>query len=170
MDLVLLMSNVFVSAVISGLIGWNFTLRSFERSREIEASDQIRDCLYELESLVLQAVPGEVESHEFATSVQHWHRVWRAHRQNVSSGWRHLRRSVDAAVGEFAGPVMLASFDRAAARAPLAEFDGTWQQHAELYLSYAGEVVGRLAKTSRPGRLMTFDEWLAHEGRWPAHQ
>lgn len=84
----------------------------------------------------------------------------------LPSTWGHMKRSVRAAVGEFAGGVAMADVDKRMVDYPLPPHDQKWLTNAVEYLEY---VIFRMqawrddptTSVRRTPKLLDFDSWLA---------
>lgn len=75
--------------------------------------------------------------------------------------WRHLKHSVRAAVGEFAGGVAVSDVDRRLIDYPLPKHSEEWRTAADDYLGYACGALQRWGDDASAGlKLLAFDEWL----------
>ena len=82
--------------------------------------------------------------------------------------WRHLRRSVRAALGEFFGGPAWADISYGDELNEMAEFDGRWWDHALRYYQYLSGRLARIAdrpETVAGVELLDFDDRLAVTGR-----
>lgn len=88
----------------------------------------------------------------------------------LPDSWAHVERSVRAAIGEVAGPVVLSDLDPDLRSFDVVEYDRLWAAHAEEYLDY---VIHRIQiwrdepkrGTAAPPELLHYDAWLYDTGR-----
>jgi hypothetical protein len=101
--------------------------------------------------------------------------AWRAcataiveNQHRLPRSWRHLRRSIRAALGELFGGPSWADTSYGDELEDVADFNGRWWDYA---LTYCGYLADRLAEVAdRPeiassAELLDFDTWLAATGR-----
>ena len=145
-------------------------LRRKHRDQEhlADAAQQIVAQLRPLRTVVAKSGDLEVESAEIVEA-------WRAcaatiaeNQHRLPTGWRHLTRSIRAALGELFGGPSWADISYGDELEEVAKFDGRWWDYA---LTYYGYVIERLAQMAdRPelageAELLDFDTWLAVTGR-----
>ena len=91
-------------------------------------------------------------------------------RDRLPSGWRHLKRSLRAALGEAVGVVAFVDLRSSSDEDELATYNHRWNEYALEYTDLVLDSTRRWrdarAKTAPKMTLASFDEWLAKTGRY----
>lgn len=133
-----------------------------------EAARAIVARLRPLSTVVAKSRDFDMESEEIVDAWRACATVIAENQHRLPIAWRHLRRSVRAALGELFGGPAWADVSYGGELDEVAEFDGHWWDHALRYYVY---VADRLAQAGdRPesvakAELLDFDTWLAVTGR-----
>lgn len=158
-----------VGAFISGRLGLIQADRSETTRLRRETAEELVTTLSELRRLL-----RDVES---SRDFKHWARTVDVAfdavddaRHRLASGWRHLKRSLRAALGEAVGMVAFADFHSARDQEELAPYTYRWTEYALEYTDLVLDSIRRWrdarAKTAPKMTLASFDEWLAKTGRY----
>lgn len=158
------------SGAALGVLGDRLTLHRDARSDQIalarEAAARLLPELRRPRDLARDSRQDELHPRAWADAITGFTRAYDDFGHRLPDGWRHVLRSVRAAVGEFAGGVVDADLDKRMVDYPLPARDFNWLNNAIEYLEY---VVWRLqvwndSPLSRDGarrQLLAFDPWLA---------
>ena len=159
-----------VSGVALGVLGDRLTFRRDARNDQIvlarEAATRLLPELRRLRDLARDSRHDELHPRAWAEAITGFTRAYDDFGHRLPAGWRHIQRSVRAAVGEFAGGVVDADLDKRMVDYPLPARDYTWLNNAIDYLEY---VVWRLqvwndtplGRDVQRRQLLAFDAWLA---------
>jgi hypothetical protein len=163
-------THIFALAAGAMAMRHNDHWRRKRRDQEhlADAAQQIVAKLRPLRTVVAKSRDLKVESAEVIEA-------WRAcattiaeNQHRLPTSWRHLRRSIRAALGELFGGPSWADICYGGELEEVADFDGRWWDYA---LSYCEYVIDRLARVAdRPevageAELLDFDTWLAATDR-----
>lgn len=148
----------FVVAIVTSRQSARYSRRSAQLALAVS---ELGSRLTELEDLVVQAHPGQVQSGEFVEAFLRWHVTWQEHRWILPPGFSSVGQDVRSAVGEFTGAVAASSYDRRARLEDLADYSWEWQSNAERYIAYVQWHLRR-ADRWRVRPPLRFDPWL----RW----
>jgi hypothetical protein len=160
--------------VLSGLVGsyagYRFSGRASKaadaRSVCREAAADLSAPIRDLRSMARRRGHIDVTQAEVASSVVAWSEAFDRQGHRLPAQWRHVGRSVRAAVGEVFGGVAMADLRPDLASCPLAEPDFKWQHFADDYLTHVLDAVVRWGDGERAGRKpCDFDSWLDATGR-----
>lgn len=160
--------------VLSGLVGSYAGYRLSGRASQAaharsicrEAAADLSAPIRDLRSMARRLGRIDVTQAEVASSVVAWSEAFDRQGHRLPAEWRHVGRSVRAAVGEVFGGVAMADLRPDMASYPLAEPDFKWQDFADEYLTYVLDAVVRWGDGERAGRkLRDFDSWLNATGR-----
>lgn len=138
-------------------------------ARTRDAVIEIRRALGHLARLIRQRGTVEIEGRELAASFRECEEVIRTQRPALRGCWRHLVRSVRAAVGEDVGMPSWADLDWSAGVADISSLDRRWWQYAVEYLAYVDDRLGAVAIGGRRierVELIDYDAWLRRTGRF----
>jgi uncharacterized protein YigA (DUF484 family) len=155
------------SGILLGVLGDRLALRrELGRDRLARARDASQALLPALRRLLDLARDGQHEQHHpraWSEAMTGFARAYHDVGHRLPDGWRHLLRSVRAAMGEFAGGVVMADLDKRMVEYPLATRDQEWLVHAIDYLEYVVHMVQRWEdeRLRRRHVLLEFDTWLA---------
>ncbi len=152
--------------VVLGVLADRLTYRREEgRDRELlarEAARLLAPAVRRLQGLTRDSADGgELQPRAWSEAMASFVDGFELVGHRLPSGWRHLKQSVRAAVGEFAGAVAASDTDRRLIDYALPEHSEEWRIAADDYLGYAHGVLQRWGddpSTSR--RLLGFDAWL----------
>lgn len=169
---ILELAATHIVALVAGAAGMRYQDRLRRRRRDEEqVVDAAREIVTQLRSLTVVVTKSrdvEVTSSEI---VEAWRTCATAIAENehrLPRTWRHLRRSVRAALGELFGGPAWADISYGAELGDVADFDGRWWDYALAYYGYAADRLAQIA--DRPevvddAELLDFDAWLAVTGR-----
>jgi hypothetical protein len=137
--------------VLSGLVGSYAGYRLSGRavraadSRSIrrEASTDLSAPLRDLRSMARRWGRVDVSQGEVGSAVVAWSEAFDRQGHRLPPEWRHVGRSVRAAVGEVFGGVAMADLRPEMVAYPLAEPDFRWQDFADDYLTHVLDAVVR---------------------------
>jgi hypothetical protein len=164
--------ELFVSAIpglITGLLGsyagFRLSARATRdaesRATRREASADLSAPLRDLRTMTRRWGRVEMSQGEVASAVVAWSEAFDRQGHRLPDEWRHVGRSVRAAVGEVFGGVAMADLRPDMGDYPLAEPNFTWQDFADDYLTFVLNAIvrwgdGQPTSTS----LHDFDSWL----------
>ena len=140
---------------------------STERARD--AVIEIRHALRGLARLVRQRGTVEIDGHDLAAAFRKCEETIRTQEPALAGHWRHLVRSVRAAVGEDSGQPSWADLDWSEHVAEMSPVDRQWWQCDVEYLAYVDSRLGLVAIGGRHVsrvELIDYDSWLHRTGRF----
>lgn len=153
--------------LVLGVVADRLTYRlEKRRDRELlarEAARLLAPAVRRLQRLTRESTPGGARhprawSEAMASFVEAYELT--GHR--LPPSWRHLKHSVRAAVGEFAGGVAVSDVDTRLVDYPLPDHSEEWRGAADDYLGYACGALQRWGDDSSASlKLLGFDEWLS---------
>jgi hypothetical protein len=155
------------SGIALGVLGDRLALRREHGrdrvSRARDAAEALLPPLRRLRDLARDSQYDEHHPRAWSEAMTGFARTYDDVGHRLPDGWRHLRQSVRAAIGEFVGGVVMADLDKRMVEYALATPDREWLSHAIDYLEY---VVNRLQRWQdeplrRRDVLLDFDAWLA---------
>ncbi len=154
------------AGVLLGVLGDRLALRrEYGRDRLARSRDAAQALLPPLRRLRGLARDSQHDEHHpraWSEGITEFARCYDDVGHRLPEGWRHLRHSVRAAVGEFVGGVVMADLDKRMVDYPLAAPDPEWCTHAVDYLEYVVRLVQQWQdEPNRRRVLLGFDEWLA---------
>lgn len=160
--------------VLSGLVGSYAGYRLSSRAtRSTEARTICREAgadlcapLRDLRSMSRRWGRVELTQDEVGSAVVAWSEAFDRQSHRLPAEWRHVGRSVRAAVGEVFGGVAIAHLRPEMAAYPLAKPDFKWQDFADDYITYVLDALVRWGDSDRSGpAIWDFDRWLEKTGR-----
>jgi hypothetical protein len=163
-----------VPGLIAGLFGSYTAYRLSTRtardaeSRAIrrEASADLSAPLRDLRTMTRRWGRAELSQAEVASAVVAWSEAFDRQGHRLPDKWRHVGRSVRAAVGEVFGGVAMVDLRPNMGDYPLAEPNFKWQDFADDYLTFVLNAVVRWGDAQpRSTTLHDFDSWLYATGR-----
>jgi hypothetical protein len=154
------------TGILLGVLGDRLALRRENgRERVSRARDAAEVLLPPLRRLRDLARDSEHDTHHpraWSEAMTAFNRCYDDVGHRLPDGWRHLRHSVRAAVGEFVGGVAMADLDKRMVDYPLPAPDPEWRMHAVDYLEYVVRLVQQWQdEPTSPRVLLAFDAWLA---------
>jgi hypothetical protein len=111
----------------------------------------------------------EIDGHDLAAAFRECEEAIRTREPALGGHWRHLVRSVRAAVGEDSGMPSWADLDWSEHVAEMSPVDRRWWQYAVEYLDYVDSRLGLVAIGGRHVsrvELLDYDSWLRRTGRF----
>jgi hypothetical protein len=142
-----------------------------KRRDEVHAADAARAIVTQLRALEIVVTKSRDIEVTAAEIVEAWRTCATAIAENehrLPRTWRHLKRSIRAALGELFGGPAWADISYGAVLDDVAEFDGRWWDYAVSYYGYVAERLARMAdrpEVMEDADLLDFDTWLAVTGR-----
>jgi hypothetical protein len=164
------------SGAALGVLGDRLTLRREARNDQIalarEATSRLLPELRRLRDLARDSRHDELHPRAWAEAITGFTRAYDDFGHRLPDGWRHVQRSVRAAVGEFAGGVVDADLDKRMVDYPLPVHDHVWLNNAIDYLEYVIWKVqvwndAPLSRQVQRLPLLAFDPWLAARSSVP---
>lgn len=161
-----------IVALAVGAVGMRYQDRLRRRRRDEEhVAEAARAIVTQLRSLKLVVTKSRDVEVSAAEIVDAWRECATAiaeteHR--LPRSWRHLRRSIRAALGELFGGPAWADISYGAELQDVADFDGRWWDYAVAYYGYVADGLARIAdrpEAVNKSELLDFDTWLAVTGR-----
>jgi hypothetical protein len=158
-----------VSGVALGVLGDRLTLRRDAHNDQIalarEAAGRLLPELRRLRDLARDSRHDELHPRQWGEAVTGFTRAYDDYGHRLPDRWQHVQRSVRAAVGEFAGGVVDADFDKRLVDYPLPARDYTWLNNAIDYLEYVVWMLqvwndSPLGRRVRRRQLLASDPWL----------
>ena len=134
-----------------------------------DAVIEIRRVLRGLARLVRQRGTVEIDGHDLAAAFRECEETIRTREPALGGHWRHLVRSVRAAVGEDSGMPSWADLDWSEHVAEMSPVDRRWWQYAVEYLDYVDSRLGLVAIGGRHVsrvELIDYDSWIRRTGRF----
>lgn len=138
-------------------------------ARTRDAVTEIRASVGRLARLVRQRGTVEVDGQDLAVAFRECEEAIRTRQPALEGHWRHLVRSVRAAVGEDSGMPSWADLDWSEHAAEVSPVDRRWWQYAFEYLDYVDARLGLVAIGGKPVskvELIDYDSWLRRTGRF----
>jgi hypothetical protein len=176
MDLITMLVP-FATGAALGVFGDRLSLRREARQDRVslarEAADQLLPALRHLRDMARDSTYDEHHPRAWSEAITSFTRVCDDFDHRLPDRWHHMRRSVRAALSQYAGGVVMSDLDTRLVHYPLPPRDHTWLTNAIEYLEY---VVARvqvwkdtpLGADSRRRALLAFDPWLARRDTVPA--
>lgn len=133
-----------------------------------EAAQAIVAELRPLAVLVTKSRDVPLEANEVAEVWRSCAAVIAENDHRLPPTWRHLRRSVRAALGELFGGPAWADISYGDELNEMAEFDGRWWDYVLTYYGYLSERLAQIAdrpESAADIEILDFDAWLAVTGR-----
>ena len=157
-----------VGAFISGRFGLVLADRSEITRRRREAADEVIETLSNLRRLMRNA-ENSTDFDQWASVVSSAYDAVDDARHRLPRGWRHLKRSLRAAIGEAVGGVAMVDL-RAPSQQLLGTFNHRWVEYALEYIDLTLDSTRRWrdAKPSMASKinLLSYDDWLAKTERY----
>lgn len=163
----------YAATLLAGVLGDRLVVR---RQRATKREEHAQDAAALLIPAVKELRRLVRESDHQAQPSQAWTAAWLAftdayddvgHR--LPDGWRHLERSVRAAIGTFVGGIAASDSDTRMRDYAVAPHDEEWRRNADDYLDYALHSLrtwnDEPARTGRAKPLLAFDPWLKRDQR-----
>jgi hypothetical protein len=160
-----------LTTVIAAWVGYLFGVRTahvqqWRAARSASALD-LAEPLRELRALVRRHGRADLTSGDVAAAYADWAAAFDRNAHRLPDGWRHLSRSVRAAVGTVFGGITFVDLRPDAVELALEGPDFTWQDFADDYLDYAVYWLLRWgdSTTKRRQELWDYDTWLVRSER-----
>lgn len=172
MDPIDLVAEVAPTAVAGAVGVWLGASLQDRRRRRIEAVDRVVPALEDVLRLVRFA-PTQADPQEWIKVAAEALNAAEAVLPSLPRRWRHLRHSVQGAIGEFTGVPGFGNRLPPGSDVELLPYCSLWADNAESYLTYSMSTLrawkyGGLVLARRP-RYRSFDEWLRYTGRSEEH-
>lgn len=158
-----------VGAFISGRMGLIQADRSETTRLRRETAEELVTALSDLRRLLRDA-DGSRDVDIWSRTVDIAFDAISDAQHRLPSGWRHLKRSLRAAVGEAVGGVAFVDLHSAHDKDELATYDYRWTEYAMEYTDLVIDGTRRWrdarAKVARKMTLISYDDWLRRTGRY----
>lgn len=158
-----------VGAFISGRLGLVQADRSETTRLRRETADDLVTTLSELRRLLRDA-DGSRDIDAWSKTVDITFDAVNDARHRLPSGWRHLKHSLRAALGEAVGAVAFVDIRSAHDKDELATYSHRWTEYAMEYTDLVIDSTRRWrdarAKVAPKVTLLNYDDWLARTGRY----
>lgn len=170
MELVISLLPGVISGLIGSYAGYRLSGRAVRaadwRSIRREAAADLSAPLRDLRGMTRRWGRVGLSQREVGSAIVAWSEAFDRQGHRLPSEWRHVGRSVRAAVGEVFGGVAMADLRPEMANYPLAEPNFQWQDFADDYLTHVLDAVVRWGDGQGSGvKLRAFDSWLDATGR-----
>jgi len=170
MDLVAAALPGVLAAFVSSYAAYRFSGRAghVSESRAIrrEAAADLSSPLRDLRSMTRRWGRVDMSQEDVGPAVTAWSDAFDRQRHRLPNQWRHVGRSVRAALGEVFGGVVMVDLRPDMAADRLAEPDFEWQGFADAYITYVLDaVVSWGDDQGSTWKLHDFDAWLEATGR-----
>ena len=167
-DLATVVSSSAV-AVISSWTVYRFTRRQSldaeSRTKNLAAASDLAQPLRDLQALMRGQGRVPVSQGEVAGAVSRWGQALDRQEHRLPDDWRHIRRSVLAAVGTVFGAVAFVHIRPDTADYPLEQPDFVWQDFGDEYIDYVLDALLRWGDSQGRRTIQQFDPWLVSTGR-----
>lgn len=160
-----------LTAVIAAWVGYLFGVRTARvqqrRAARSASALDLTEPLRELRALVRRHGRADLTPDDVAAAYADWAAAFDRNAHRLPDGWRHLSRSVRAAVGTVFGGITFVDLRPDAVELALEKPDFMWQDFADDYIDYA--VYWLLtwgdSATTRRQDLFDYDTWLVRTER-----
>jgi hypothetical protein len=160
-----------IGAFVSGRLGLIQADRAETTRLRLETAEELITSLSELRRLLRDA-EGSRNLETWSRAVEFTFEAVDDARHRLPPGWRHLKHSLRAALGEAVGGVAYIDLHSASDQAELAAYNYRWTEYAMEYTDLVVDSVRRWRDVRANGApkvaLASFDKWLAETGRYVA--
>jgi hypothetical protein len=170
MELFIAVAPGVASGLLGSYAGYRLSSRATRatetRAIRREAAADLCAPLRDLRGMSRRWGRVELAQVEVGSAVVAWSEAFDRQGHRLPADWRHVGRSVRAAVGEVFGGVAIAHLRPEMAAYPLAEPDFRWQDFADDYITHVLDALVRWGDSDRSARaLRDFDSWLEETSR-----
>lgn len=174
MDLLTAMLPGVLTALAGSYAGFRLSSRASRtadvRSIRHEAAADLSAPIRDLRTMSRRWGRVELGQAEVSSAVIAWSEAFDRQAHRLPTEWRHVGRSVRAAIGEVFGGVAIADIRPEMAAYPLAKPNFKWQDFADDYLTHVLDAIVRWGDGEPSARnLRSFDSWLSVTGRHHQH-